>query len=46
MGYRLPPGQTMQDVLDASAELMREAGIDPTWRGFEDAPKQTGDKQR
>jgi hypothetical protein len=36
-GYRLPPGQTMKDVLAISAELLRSEGIDPTWRGFDES---------
>jgi len=36
-GYRLPPGQTMKDVLDMSAELLRSEGIDPTWRDFNES---------
>jgi hypothetical protein len=36
-GYRLPPGQTMKDVLAISAELLRSEGIDPTWPGFDES---------
>ena len=40
-GYRLPPGQTMKDVLAISDDLLRSEGIDPTWTDF--AESSTGD---
>jgi hypothetical protein len=39
-GYRLPPGQTMKDVLAITDDLLRSEGIDPTWRGFKKPPEE------
>lgn len=38
-GYVLGEGQTMNDVLLINAELLASEGLDPTWPGFEDKPK-------
>lgn len=33
-GYVLAEGQSVEDVLQVEAELLRSEGIDPAWPGF------------
>jgi hypothetical protein len=35
-GYVLGEGQTVNDVLRISAELLASEGLDPEWPGFEE----------
>jgi hypothetical protein len=34
-GYVLGDQQSVEDVLEVEAELLRSEGIDPAWPGFE-----------
>lgn len=38
-GYSIGPSRRMRDVLDRDAELLRSEGIDPSWPGFEEPPR-------
>jgi hypothetical protein len=42
--YRLPPGQTMKDVLAMHADLLRSEGAEPPW-SESDSPSATVDRR-
>lgn len=41
IGYRLPPDRPVQDVLEDYDDHLRSEGIDPTWRGFDQATQES-----
>lgn len=45
-GYALGKNQRVEDVLAAEAELLRAAGVNPKWPGFDEKSRKSPGKHR